>query len=849
MRNLKKILALVLALMMTVSLMVVASAASIEDYEDADSVSDQYVEAVDVLTGMGLFKGDENGFRPQDPINRAEVSTIIYRMMSKDTDDSDVGAYAGYADESFTDLDTLGWNADGYIGYSTNLKYVIGNGDGTFNPTGNITGYELLTILMRLVGYDENDEFAENWPINVMKVVDELGLLAAGYIDNLNAPLTREEVAYLIFATLTQVQKVYYTPAFGYRPYPTANMGTTIGKDNFKLTQNNTAHDDWGRPFYTWTYNTGSKTTTINYPVTADFETAATECDVVVALDENDDVTVNTITLNGKEYTSAATNLLNGNRKFDATETKKTVGAQGRLTEIYSYVDTKGAAKVDVVMIDQFLAKVVDVKDATFDAADHLKTPATIVLDIYQVNTAPSAAGSAKQVTLTNGSVNYEYTKGDMVLVYAETDYNDNVENGTAQQVEILGEADAVIATQTAYRNGEYSKFGDDTYYWAAQYHLGNRGNNNTNYVVYTDTYGNLIGLAVPTATYGYGVITAIAWQDSDHLEDEYIEANIMGVDGTPLNNVTITNNWTNNGNGNGDFSSVTNAKVSEDKNKNGAFYNHLVKYSVDANGGYEIEAMGPYHNAAATLNPNVSYVAQSNNLKPAVNDNTVYLVKTTGADGKPVYTSYTGYKNVSAMSGAEICWFPTTTDAYIEYIYVDATKAVYAGSTELATVFDDGLDMESGNLKGYDMWVNGEEVTRFVGGGKTLADALNAGKQTESAIASTGTYLVTYDANGFILSMDLLSWAGDSTLGLNTTKLDAYYCDGTVIRNSTSAAEGAVSYGIANANIYVIHSASQTVTEGDYADVADATAGVLNYMVLSADSKNVVTTYVVVND
>ena len=81
-------------------------------------------------------------------------TTIIYRMMSMDTDDSDVGAYAGYADESFTDLDTLGWNADGYIGYSTNLKYVIGNGDGTFNPTGNITGYELLTILMRLVGYD-----------------------------------------------------------------------------------------------------------------------------------------------------------------------------------------------------------------------------------------------------------------------------------------------------------------------------------------------------------------------------------------------------------------------------------------------------------------------------------------------------------------------------------------------------------------------------------------------------------------------------------------------------------------------------------------------------------------------
>ena len=304
MRNLKKILALVLALMMTVSLMVVASAASIEDYEDADSVSDQYVEAVDVLTGMGLFKGDENGFRPQDPINRAEVSTIIYRMMSKDTDDSDVGAYAGYADESFTDLDTLGWNADGYIGYSTNLKYVIGNGDGTFNPTGNITGYELLTILMRLVGYDENDEFAENWPINVMKVVDELGLLAAGYIDNLNAPLTREEVAYLIFATLTQVQKVYYTPAFGYRPYEGDAMGGTIGVDNFTLVGNvSDTTDEYGRPHKTWTYNVGEEITHVEYAPLATYYTAVTECDVA------DDVNGGR-SFNARTYTNGLENVV-----------------------------------------------------------------------------------------------------------------------------------------------------------------------------------------------------------------------------------------------------------------------------------------------------------------------------------------------------------------------------------------------------------------------------------------------------------------------------------------------------------------------------------------------------------
>ena len=50
MRNLKKILALVLALMMTVSLMVVASAANIDNYDDKEEISDKYAVAVEVLS-------------------------------------------------------------------------------------------------------------------------------------------------------------------------------------------------------------------------------------------------------------------------------------------------------------------------------------------------------------------------------------------------------------------------------------------------------------------------------------------------------------------------------------------------------------------------------------------------------------------------------------------------------------------------------------------------------------------------------------------------------------------------------------------------------------------------------
>lgn len=51
----KKLLAMVLALVMTLSLAVSANAA----FKDDKSISDDYAEAVAVLNGMGVFKGYE----------------------------------------------------------------------------------------------------------------------------------------------------------------------------------------------------------------------------------------------------------------------------------------------------------------------------------------------------------------------------------------------------------------------------------------------------------------------------------------------------------------------------------------------------------------------------------------------------------------------------------------------------------------------------------------------------------------------------------------------------------------------------------------------------------------------
>ena len=83
MRNLKKILALVLALVMSFSLMATANA-----FTDSDKINDTYEEAVEVLSALKVFQGYDNGsFVPQGSITRAEVAAIIYRIVTGDVAD------------------------------------------------------------------------------------------------------------------------------------------------------------------------------------------------------------------------------------------------------------------------------------------------------------------------------------------------------------------------------------------------------------------------------------------------------------------------------------------------------------------------------------------------------------------------------------------------------------------------------------------------------------------------------------------------------------------------------------------------------------------------------------------
>ena len=225
----KKLLAMVLALVMTLSLAVSANALKADE-----KINDNYAEAVAVLDGMGVFKGYEDGsFKPENKITRAEVATIIYRIYTQDLAKNDKsGLYASY--NKFSDMAGAGW-AKGYIGYCANAAFIKGYPDGNFKPAGKVTGYEALTMILRAVGYDKNNEFTgADWALNVAQIAQKNGILDNVKGVDLNAPATRELVAELLFRAIN-VPMVSYTAAFGYQ-----NVGLNGDKKDSILAKNET---------------------------------------------------------------------------------------------------------------------------------------------------------------------------------------------------------------------------------------------------------------------------------------------------------------------------------------------------------------------------------------------------------------------------------------------------------------------------------------------------------------------------------------------------------------------------------------------------------------------------------
>ena len=221
----KKVLSLVLCVAMLLSVMVMGTGAA---FTDEDDFSPQYAEAAEVLTNLKVMQGyDDSSFLPQRNITRAQVATLIYRAATGDVTDSQTDIYSDY--DKFDDVQSTDWFA-GYVNYCGNAELIKGFTPTTFGPNKNVTGYQVLAMILRAVGYDQNDEFTgPGWEVRTASTAESLGILDNVQDATLGQPATRELVAELIFRAMI-VPTVEYTNAFGYQ-----QNKTTLGWNEFKL--------------------------------------------------------------------------------------------------------------------------------------------------------------------------------------------------------------------------------------------------------------------------------------------------------------------------------------------------------------------------------------------------------------------------------------------------------------------------------------------------------------------------------------------------------------------------------------------------------------------------------------
>ena len=169
----KKFLSLVLALIMTMSLVTIsAGATEYRDLTDKDEI--QYEEAVAVLNRIGVITGYEDGsFRPETELTRGAAAKIIVSLM--------IGPDAASAlpnnASPYPDV-PAGHTFAGVISFCKTSKIISGYGDGTFRPQGTLTGYAFAKMLLGALGYSSDYEgfTGPGWNMKVAKLGGEAGL-------------------------------------------------------------------------------------------------------------------------------------------------------------------------------------------------------------------------------------------------------------------------------------------------------------------------------------------------------------------------------------------------------------------------------------------------------------------------------------------------------------------------------------------------------------------------------------------------------------------------------------------------------------------------------------------------
>lgn len=177
------------AFLLLLLFLVVSIASPVYAAIPSDVVGTSYQESVNNLVELGILSGNPDGtYKPEDKIARAAVAKVVTMMLGLENQ-----AAASKATSSFKDVDTSFW-AIGYINVSAE-KGLIKGSDGMFRPNDDISYAEILTILVRALGYEQTLDKSLNWPDNYVVKAFELGIVGDVKWNNVKEPATRGNVA------------------------------------------------------------------------------------------------------------------------------------------------------------------------------------------------------------------------------------------------------------------------------------------------------------------------------------------------------------------------------------------------------------------------------------------------------------------------------------------------------------------------------------------------------------------------------------------------------------------------------------------------------------------------------
>lgn len=163
----KKLTTILLALLL--GLLAAAPAWAFSDVQ-ADK-DDPQAAAISRVSELGIMTGYADGtFKPSEPITRAEFAKVAVLAAEHKLGDK---IPMTLQENHFPDVVEGAWYVNN-INRAVNMGLMKGDAEGTFRPNDTVSEDEILTVMLRMLGYNvDNDD--KKWPDNYWELADNLG--------------------------------------------------------------------------------------------------------------------------------------------------------------------------------------------------------------------------------------------------------------------------------------------------------------------------------------------------------------------------------------------------------------------------------------------------------------------------------------------------------------------------------------------------------------------------------------------------------------------------------------------------------------------------------------------------